>query len=82
LSFQTRYSGSELNTFLGISKKSLHPSRSLTNLIWREKIQEHQNGRVVGGKKGEKTKAKAFMKVAYDLCGKTKTLACLFIEGK
>jgi hypothetical protein len=37
---------------------------------------------VVGGKKGEKTKAKAFMKVIYDFCGKTKTLACLFIEGK
>jgi hypothetical protein len=37
---------------------------------------------VVGGKNGEKTKAKAFMKVAYDLCGKTKTLACLFVEDK
>jgi hypothetical protein len=37
---------------------------------------------VVGGKKEEKTKAKAFMKAAYDLCGKTKTLACLFIEDK
>jgi hypothetical protein len=31
--------------------------------------------------KGEKTKAKAFLKVVYDLCGKTKTLACLFIGG-
>jgi hypothetical protein len=79
----TQYSGSELNTFLGISKKSLHASRSLTNLIWREKLQEHPSSRVVEGeKKGEKTKAKAFMKVVYDLCGKTKTLACLFIEGK
>jgi hypothetical protein len=68
LSFLTQYSGSELNTFLGISKKSL---------------QEHPSSHVVEGeKKGEKTKAKAFMKVVYDLCGKTKTLACLFIEGK
>jgi hypothetical protein len=37
---------------------------------------------VEGEKEGEKTKVQAFMKVAYDLCGKTKTLACLFIEGK
>jgi hypothetical protein len=37
---------------------------------------------VEGGKKEEKTKAKAFMKVVYDLCVKTKTLACLFIEDK
>jgi hypothetical protein len=31
--------------------------------------------------KREKTKSKAFLKVVYDLCGKTKTLACLFIGG-
>jgi hypothetical protein len=37
---------------------------------------------VEGEKKGEKTKVKAFMKVVYDLCGKTKNFACLFIEGK
>jgi len=37
---------------------------------------------VEGEKNGEKTKANAFMEVVYDLCGKTKTLACLFIEGK
>jgi hypothetical protein len=36
---------------------------------------------VEGEKNGEKTKAKAFLKVVYDLCGKTKTLACLFIGG-
>jgi hypothetical protein len=30
---------------------------------------------VVGGKKGEKTEANAFMEVVYDLYGKTKTLA-------
>jgi hypothetical protein len=35
--FWTRYSGSELNTFLGIFNKSSHASRSLTNLIWRGK---------------------------------------------
>jgi hypothetical protein len=39
-------------------------------------------GEKKGEKKGEKTKAKAFLKVVYDLCGKTKTLACLFIGGK
>jgi len=54
--------------------------------IWfgeKNKLQEHQSGRgIEGEKKGEKTKEKAFMKVVYDLCGKTKTLACLFIEGK
>jgi hypothetical protein len=33
----TRYSESESNTFLGISKKSLYASRSLSKLIWREK---------------------------------------------
>jgi hypothetical protein len=37
---------------------------------------------VEGEKKGEETKAKAFLKVVYDLCGKTKTLAYLFIGGK
>jgi hypothetical protein len=37
---------------------------------------------VEGEKNGEKTKANAFMEVVYDSCGKTKTLACLFIEGK
>jgi hypothetical protein len=37
---------------------------------------------VEGEKKGEKTKAKAFLKVVYDLYGKTKTLACLFTGGK
>jgi hypothetical protein len=37
---------------------------------------------VEGEKNGEKTKVQAFMKVLYDLCGKTKTLARLFIEGK
>jgi hypothetical protein len=37
---------------------------------------------VEGEKKEEKTKAKAFLKVVYDLCGKTKTLACSFIGGK
>jgi hypothetical protein len=37
---------------------------------------------VEGGKNEEKTKAKVFMKVACDLCGKTKTLVCLFIEDK
>jgi hypothetical protein len=37
---------------------------------------------VEGETEGEKTKAKAFLKVVYDLCGKTKTLACLFIGGK
>jgi hypothetical protein len=37
---------------------------------------------VEGEKKGEKTKVQAFMKVVYDLCEKTKTLTCLFIEGK
>jgi hypothetical protein len=36
---------------------------------------------VEGEKKGEKTKAKAFLKVVYDLCVKNKTLACLFIGG-
>jgi hypothetical protein len=35
---------------------------------------------VEGEKNGEKTKAKAFLKVVYNLCGNTKTLACLFIE--
>jgi hypothetical protein len=35
---------------------------------------------VEGRKKEEKTKAKAFMKVSYDLCEKTKTIACLIIE--
>jgi hypothetical protein len=45
-------------------------------------LQEHQGGRVVGEKEGEKTKVQALMKVVYDLCGKTKSLACLFIEGK
>jgi hypothetical protein len=33
-------------------------------------------------KEREKTKVQALMKVVYDLCGKTKTLACLFIGGK
>jgi hypothetical protein len=37
---------------------------------------------VEGEKKGEKTKTHAFMEVVYDLCGKTKTLACLYIDGK
>jgi hypothetical protein len=42
----------------------------------RENCQEHQSGRVVEGeKKREKTKVQAFMKVVYDLSGKTKTLA-------
>jgi hypothetical protein len=78
LSFWTRYSGSELNTFLGISKKSLHTSKSLTKLIWRENLQEYQSDRVVEGEKnGEKTKVQALMKIVYDLCGKTETLACL-----
>jgi hypothetical protein len=35
---------------------------------------------VEGRKKEEKNKAKAFMKVVYDLSVKTKTIACLFIE--
>jgi hypothetical protein len=35
---------------------------------------------VEGGKKEEKTKAKTFMKVVYDLCVKTKNIAYLFIE--
>jgi hypothetical protein len=49
-----------------------------------EKLQELQSGRGIEGekKKEERTKAKAYMKVVYDLCGKTKTLACFFIEGK
>jgi len=54
--------------------------------IWfgeKNKLQEHPSGCVVEGeKKGEKTKAKTFLKVVYDLCGNTKTLACLFIGGK
>jgi hypothetical protein len=80
LSFQTRYSESELNTFLGISKKSPHAPRLLSNLIWREKLQEPQSGHVVEGERDkqkkkkkeeeEKTKAKAFMKVVDDLCEK------------
>jgi hypothetical protein len=36
---------------------------------------------VEGDEKGEKTKVKAFLKVVYDLCVNTKTLACLFIGG-
>jgi hypothetical protein len=54
----------------------------LPSWFGEKNFQEHQSGSVVGGKKEEKTKAKAFMKAAYDLCGKTKTLACLFIEDK
>jgi hypothetical protein len=54
--------------------------------IWfgeKNKLQEHQSDHgIEGEKKEEKTKANAFMEVVYDLCGKTKTLACLFIEGK
>lgn len=49
--------------------------------IWfweKNKLQEHQSGCVVG----EKTKANAFMEIVYDLCRKTKTLACLFVEGE
>jgi hypothetical protein len=30
---------------------------------------------VEGEKEGEKTKVQAFMKVVYDLCGKTKTVS-------
>jgi hypothetical protein len=41
--------------------------------IWfgeKNKLQEHQSGCVVEGEKnGEKTKAKAFLKVVYDLFG-------------
>jgi hypothetical protein len=37
---------------------------------------------VLGEQEGEKTKVQAFIKVVYDLCGKIKTLARLFIEGK
>jgi hypothetical protein len=58
LSFQTRYSESELNTFLGISKKSPHAPRLLSNLIWREKLQEPQSGHVVEGEKKKQKKKK------------------------
>lgn len=37
---------------------------------------------VEGEKDGEKIKVQALMKVVYDLCGKSKTLACLFTGGK
>jgi hypothetical protein len=37
---------------------------------------------VEGEKEGDKTKVQALMKVVYDLCGKAKTLAYLFIGGK
>jgi hypothetical protein len=46
--------------------------------MWRENLQEYQSDRVVEGEKnGEKTKVQALMKIVYDLCGKTETLACL-----
>jgi predicted protein tyrosine phosphatase len=60
----------------------MHQDR-LPSCFGEKNLQEHQSGCVVeGGKKEEKTKAKAFMKVSYDLCGKIKTLVCLFIEDK
>jgi hypothetical protein len=55
----------------------------LPSWFGEKNLQEHQGGRVVEGEKdGEKTKVQALMKVVYDLCGNTKTLACLFIGGK
>jgi hypothetical protein len=53
----------------------------LPSWFGEKNFHEHQSGRVVeGGKKEEKTKAKTFMKVVYDLCVKTKNIAYLFIE--